>query len=392
MHYNRGWANGFHYGIRYWEIWNEPDFRPFWDGTPEEFYELYKTIALAIRSVDHRAKVGGPASTSHNDYFGTEDSFLQFIVDNSLPMDFYSWHLYTNKSNNPYDFPRFAQHYRDLLDRFGFSRAQVICSEWNSALDGSPVIGGEAGQAVFVAESLIYSQDSPIDKSFYYSFIPVLPTPHREHNAFAMVSSMNQTPIRVKSTGGDNQEFAVMAGRSFRRQELRVLVANYEISDQLMGPIPGGNDTEILVPGLGSLGTMTSLDRLAYTYQNTNGYDLEINNIPINWGDLTVEQYRIDNNHNYELVASTTISLEDRARQSISVSGDWAPGGETIVQNPPPPMGDGASWVADPAPGVSQGIDLIVVTGSNQCNGNRLMFVDQKPDQQRDIFRPLPQW
>ena len=24
-HYNEGWANGFHLGIEYWEIWNEPD-------------------------------------------------------------------------------------------------------------------------------------------------------------------------------------------------------------------------------------------------------------------------------------------------------------------------------------------------------------------------------
>jgi xylan 1,4-beta-xylosidase len=25
MHYNQGWANGFHDDIRYWEFWNEPD-------------------------------------------------------------------------------------------------------------------------------------------------------------------------------------------------------------------------------------------------------------------------------------------------------------------------------------------------------------------------------
>jgi len=24
-HYNEGWANGFNYNIKYWEIWNEPD-------------------------------------------------------------------------------------------------------------------------------------------------------------------------------------------------------------------------------------------------------------------------------------------------------------------------------------------------------------------------------
>ena len=37
-HYNEGWANGFHYDIEYWEIWNEPDCKnsdgsnPCWQG------------------------------------------------------------------------------------------------------------------------------------------------------------------------------------------------------------------------------------------------------------------------------------------------------------------------------------------------------------------------
>ena len=42
-HYTEGWANGYHYNIRYWEIWNEPDFHfiqvknQMWRGTPEEY-------------------------------------------------------------------------------------------------------------------------------------------------------------------------------------------------------------------------------------------------------------------------------------------------------------------------------------------------------------------
>ena len=24
-HYTEGWADGYHYNIRYWEIWNEPE-------------------------------------------------------------------------------------------------------------------------------------------------------------------------------------------------------------------------------------------------------------------------------------------------------------------------------------------------------------------------------
>ncbi len=44
-HYNGGWDAGFHYGIRYWEVWNEPDLgRLFWGGTPQQFFELYSLI------------------------------------------------------------------------------------------------------------------------------------------------------------------------------------------------------------------------------------------------------------------------------------------------------------------------------------------------------------
>ena len=45
-HYNYGWANGFNFGIKYWEIWNEPenhpepDKNPMWTGTKEQFYEM----------------------------------------------------------------------------------------------------------------------------------------------------------------------------------------------------------------------------------------------------------------------------------------------------------------------------------------------------------------
>jgi len=43
MHYNQGWANGFHYNIRYWEFWNEPE-ALFWSGTPDQFYSLRSTF------------------------------------------------------------------------------------------------------------------------------------------------------------------------------------------------------------------------------------------------------------------------------------------------------------------------------------------------------------
>jgi xylan 1,4-beta-xylosidase len=60
MHYNQGWDRGFHYGLLYWEVWNEPDFRVFWTGTAQQYYDLYAKTARAIKSVDAKALVGGP--------------------------------------------------------------------------------------------------------------------------------------------------------------------------------------------------------------------------------------------------------------------------------------------------------------------------------------------
>jgi xylan 1,4-beta-xylosidase len=364
MHYNKGWASGYHYGIGYWEIWNEPDFKPFWNGTPEQYHELYAKTALAIRSVDARAKIGGPANTTHNDYTGLEESFLSFVRDNRLPLDFYSYHLYANNSVNPYDNARFAQKYRGLLDSYGFKQAQVINSEYGPALDDTQMIGGPIAQAIFTAEAQIYMQSAPLDRVYSYMMIPDAAT--TENHAFAMVSKLNRTPQRLKTSGGDDTGFAVLAGRNEGKRQLRVLVANYQISPSYMGPIEGGND-EVLgfTPFPGApffyLGTMTSLDRwlpTGFQYQNTNGYHLQVMNIPRGWGDLTVKQYRIDTDNDMTLVAKTTYLKRDRVGGSITVSGSWVHAAPVLDPVPGDPYGG-----YDPE-GVAQGIDMIVIKGS----------------------------
>lgn len=54
-HYNEGWANGFHYNIQYWEIWNEPEGegtwrKAMWVGSNEEYFNLYATTAKHLKS------------------------------------------------------------------------------------------------------------------------------------------------------------------------------------------------------------------------------------------------------------------------------------------------------------------------------------------------------
>lgn len=57
QHYNDGWANGFHYGIKYWELWNEPEGvapglenKKMWKGgTLQDMFLLYKKLSCAIK-------------------------------------------------------------------------------------------------------------------------------------------------------------------------------------------------------------------------------------------------------------------------------------------------------------------------------------------------------
>ena len=72
-HYNEGWAGGFRYGIRYWEIWNEPENRPvMWTGTDAQFLELYQVTARTLRAEFPTIKIGGPAFGYYGKFDGTE--------------------------------------------------------------------------------------------------------------------------------------------------------------------------------------------------------------------------------------------------------------------------------------------------------------------------------
>ena len=90
-HMNEGWADGHHYGIEYWEIWNEPDLHPqCWDGPEEQFFELFEIAARHLKACFPNLRIGGPAITGvGNKKFVIP--FFDYITrdkDNPVPLDF----------------------------------------------------------------------------------------------------------------------------------------------------------------------------------------------------------------------------------------------------------------------------------------------------------------
>ncbi|WP_374055809.1 helix-turn-helix domain-containing protein [Rossellomorea sp. FM04394] len=89
--------------VRKWnfEVWNEPDLEGIcWAGTREEYFEFYEATARSIKSVSSELKVGGPALN-----YGTVlqktwlTDFLAFCEGNEVPIDFISFHMYSEYIN-----------------------------------------------------------------------------------------------------------------------------------------------------------------------------------------------------------------------------------------------------------------------------------------------------
>lgn len=76
------------------EVWNEPNIsQAFFHGNQEDYFELYKHTVMAIKSIDEKISVGGPASA------GSEwiAEFVAYCKKENLPIDFISTHQYSGE-------------------------------------------------------------------------------------------------------------------------------------------------------------------------------------------------------------------------------------------------------------------------------------------------------
>ena len=176
-HYNEGWADGFHYNIRYWEIWNEPEnhvdpkLNEMWTGTAEQYYELYDTAAKRLKAEFPEIRVGGYASCGfyalknpgdpRSDYFlSFFDGFLDYIRAHGSPLDFFSWHSYAGIEETA----EFARYARRKLDEAGLTDCETTCNEWNPSHE----LRGTFRHAALICGWMLRMQNEPVDSAMFY--------------------------------------------------------------------------------------------------------------------------------------------------------------------------------------------------------------------------------
>lgn len=253
-HYNEGWAGGARHGIRYWEIWNEPENRPaMWSGTDEQYFELYRTTARAVKGRWPDLKIGGPSVGNPGTLVKGElqptefvTRFLEMCRRDSVPLDFFSWHCYTA---DPHELLLRARGIRRLLDAHGFTGTESHLNEWNYlpanswagvSRKATPALrqafademAGSHG-AAFIAAALIELQDAPVDtcnlfhgEAGVFGIFNEHGVPLKNYHAVRAFHALAGGKVRVETRGGVVGQLAIAAALDSEHRVATILISN----------------------------------------------------------------------------------------------------------------------------------------------------------------------
>jgi xylan 1,4-beta-xylosidase len=280
LHYNAGWNKGFRNQVRYWEVWNAPDSQDSWHGSAQDYYVLYAKAAQAIQSADDAALVGGPGLSRPLIAGPYREKFFDFVRVNRLPLDFFSWQFRTRDSNDPYLFVSIARQLRTILDARGFGSTRSILDEWGADRDEEM---SKPQRAAFAAGALIYMLGGPIDSQTYQGGGD---SADSVGDLLTTFGAMKSTPQLIRTTGGDESGFALLAARSQDKRLMQILISNYQVPAKFSSP---RNNWDTSLP-----------ERRTLQYQDNGGYDAAIT-VPTD-GKYQVKRYRMNDTANFTLI------------------------------------------------------------------------------------------
>lgn len=179
----------------YFEVWNEPNlYQLFWDGTKSQYFEMYKQSALAVKAVDKRLRIGGPATSNFvpDARFDTEtldnkaaeevftiddinkldwhgvwiEDFLKYCDKENLPVDFVSCHPYpTDYAFNPetgkgrgltrfIHAPKLDMEWlKKTVVNSAFPNAEIHLTEWNTSPSSRDAMHDFLPPAAYIVKS-----------------------------------------------------------------------------------------------------------------------------------------------------------------------------------------------------------------------------------------------
>jgi xylan 1,4-beta-xylosidase len=251
----------------YFEVWNEPNLRAFWAGTRQQYFELYRHTAKAIKGVDESLMVGGP-STAANAWI---PEFIDFCESNNLPIDFVSSHHYPNDplwSEAQDTEGELAGGKRGVLREWLAEARQqagklpLLYTEWNASSNPRYRRQDEPYAAAFVVKSVLEAAEFVEAYSFWTftdifeeGYFPSVPfhggfgllnlhgVPKPTYRAFELLGRLGDALLSVEGTHPTVDAWASRCG-----DVLTVLLANHNLPQQRIEPVTVHVELEGLAP------------------------------------------------------------------------------------------------------------------------------------------------
>ncbi len=184
----------------YFEVWNEPDLRGFFDGTQADYFELYTHTVRAVKSVSSAYRVGGPATSAVK----WIRDFLVYCEANKVPVDFVSTHDYGTTSvldemgtrkqqlkSTRDTIAKDVRSVREIIDNSAFKTAELHFTEWNTSPSSRDPIHDTYQNAAYILHVL--KKASPYAHSMsYWTFTDIFeeagPGPAPFHGGFGLMT------------------------------------------------------------------------------------------------------------------------------------------------------------------------------------------------------------
>ena len=187
------------------EVWNEPNLPGFWkDANMEEYFKLFKETFYAIKEVNPKFRVGGPAICGVDDVRWMQ-KFMEFCSEEKIPLDFVTRHHYTTEMpepsghygyqelSNPDDGFNVLQVSRDIIDSFPeYKGLEMHITEFNTSYIPNNPLHDTNQNAAYI--SYLLSKMGDMNESYsYWTFgdifeewgVPFSPF----HGGFGMVAN-----------------------------------------------------------------------------------------------------------------------------------------------------------------------------------------------------------
>lgn len=237
----------------YFEIWNEANLDElFFSGTQADYFRMYESAVKALKAVDEKLRVGGPATSSfENGEAPWVKDFLKYCDANKLPADFISTHPY------PVTHPK-DEKTGEILDEFresgcGFAdltwlkkavaaskypKAEIHLTEWNSSPRPRDFVHDHPFAGAFIIKNNIECIGL-CDSLSYWTFTDVFEetragdTPF--HGGFGMITfqGIHKPAYHAYSFLNRLGEFRLGQGEGWfatkdKKGDIRILIWNYD--------------------------------------------------------------------------------------------------------------------------------------------------------------------